>query len=132
MRRTFTRRFLHCAQPLRDFFEPSCVIFGRVDAHSQEWRPKLDSNAVVESNLREILLAWFSMVHWLCLGFCKFRGAGDDEDEWRRGTGRAVILQSHVTSVGRGYVFARCIRKQGGLDDGLCGCRITGDGVSLP
>jgi hypothetical protein len=26
--RTLTRRRLHCPQPFRDFFEPSCVIFG--------------------------------------------------------------------------------------------------------
>jgi hypothetical protein len=26
--RTLTRRRLHCPQPFRDFFEPSCVILG--------------------------------------------------------------------------------------------------------
>ena len=69
---TFTRRFLHCAHPFRDFFEPSCVIFRRVQqevASHRGWqcsrRVKLLFDAL--GLLLDVVVFWV----------CKFRGAGD-------------------------------------------------------
>ena len=92
---TLTRRFLHCAQPLRDFLEPSCVILRRVrPVQPRAKRHNSDVSATVNQTLWLIFLAWLLMV-WQSASF-----AGPGACRENGGETRATIASLfHATFV---------------------------------